>query len=52
MCIICVDLIKGQMTSAEAKRARREMVAKLDSTHLPVLEEIIAESEQKEAKSE
>ncbi len=45
MCLICIDMARGAMRPAEARRALGEMGAKLQPTHLAELEQRLAEAE-------
>ena len=45
MCLICVDLAKQKLTTAEARRALGEMREKLDKEHLAEVEAKLAEAE-------
>jgi len=45
MCIICVELAKQSMKPAEARRALREMTAKLDQAHVAEVEAKLAQAE-------
>ena len=45
MCLICIDLAKQKITPAEARRALREMTAKLDGDHVREVEAKVAEAE-------
>ena len=47
MCIICIDMAKGTLTSKEARRALGEMAVKLDSQHIEELKKKIAEEDKK-----
>jgi hypothetical protein len=46
MCIICVDLAKQKLTSAEGRRALGEMRGQLDAAHVREVEQKITEAEQ------
>lgn len=48
MCIICADLVKGKLTTAEARRALGEMASTLDKTHLAEVERKLADTEAKQ----
>lgn len=43
MCIICADLIKGNLTSKEASRNLNEMITKIDPDHHLEVKELIWE---------
>ena len=45
MCIICVELAKQSMKPSEARRALREMTAKLDQAHVAEVEAKLREAE-------
>lgn len=45
MCMICADLVKGKLTTAEARRALGEMAATLDKTHLAEVERQLSDAE-------
>lgn len=45
MCIICIDLAKGKLTTKEARRALGEMVQKLDPAHVREIEKELAKKE-------
>jgi hypothetical protein len=45
MCIICVELAKQSMTTSEARRALREMTAKLGKDHVTEVEAKLREAE-------
>ena len=47
MCIICVDIAKGTLTTKEARRALGEMAATLDKQHIAEVEKKLTEAEQK-----
>ena len=46
MCIICVDLAKGNLTAKEARRALGEMVSKVGAEHVAEVERAIREAEE------
>jgi hypothetical protein len=48
MCLICVDLAKEKLTTAEARRALGEMRLKLDREHIAEVEAKLAEAEEAE----
>ena len=45
MCAICVDLIRGQLTTQAAKKNLNEMAGSLDEDHIEEVEELIEEIE-------
>ncbi|MBA3542816.1 MAG: hypothetical protein H0T79_24575 [Deltaproteobacteria bacterium] len=45
MCIICIDLAKGTLKAAEARRALGEMHTSLDKAHVKELEAKLEEAE-------
>lgn len=45
MCIICVEIAKQSMTPPEARRALREMTAKLDPAHVAEVEAKLRQAE-------
>lgn len=47
MCIICADLGKGKLTTAEARRALGEMASTLDKGHLAEVERQLGDAEAK-----
>lgn len=46
MCLICIDLAKKTITSAEGRRALREMSEKLDKDHIREVETKLTEAEE------
>jgi hypothetical protein len=48
MCFICVELIKGAITSKEARNNLSELAANLDPDHIYVVDDLIEEHEDKE----
>ncbi|MBX3154737.1 MAG: hypothetical protein KF773_01970 [Deltaproteobacteria bacterium] len=45
MCIICIDLAKQKLTSAEGRRALGEMRGQLDAAHVAEVEQKLADAE-------
>lgn len=45
MCLICIDMARGAMRPAEARRALGEMRAKLDPKHLLEVEAKVEDAE-------
>jgi len=50
MCIICVDMAKGKLTTKEARRALGEMAVTLDPVHLREVRKKLSEAESEEEK--
>jgi hypothetical protein len=46
MCLICIELAKQGMTTAEARRALGEMRVKLDREHVAEVERKLDEADQ------
>jgi hypothetical protein len=46
MCIICIDLARGTIKPAEARRALAEMREGLDARHVEEVEEKLEEAEE------
>jgi hypothetical protein len=46
VCIICIDLAKGRMTTKEARRALGEMVAKVGRQHAEEVERALREADE------
>lgn len=51
MCIICVDIAKGTMTTKEARRALGEMAVTLDKSHVAEVEQKLREADANAKKS-
>ena len=47
MCLICIELAKGAMTTTEARRALGEMRTKIGKAHVAEVETKLVEAETK-----
>jgi hypothetical protein len=49
MCLICVELAKGKLTTKEARRALGEMAGGMDSAHLSEVKQKLSQAEEQQA---